>query len=284
MSDKVPTGSDLSATGERLLTTGYGDNSLEHLHRYGLALQFCSGKRVLDIASGEGYGSGLLAHVAESVTGVDISDETVAHAREKYRRPNLKFLQGAADSIPLPEASCDVVVSFETIEHHDRHDEMMGEIKRVLSSDGMLIISSPDKLNYSEDPQINNPFHVKELYREEFHVLVRKYFANVEGLSQKIFYGSLIAPEDDARGFTHYEGGFEDLTAFAELQRPIYNLCVASDAPLPALPVSLYAGWQVFEAALDSARQNGENAVIQSRAYRIGRALTWPARKLLGHD
>ena len=221
------------------------------------------------------------AGVAESVKGVDISEEAVAHARQKYSKPNLEYSQGSADAVPLGDASVDVVVSFETIEHHDRHAEMMSEVKRVLRPGGVLVISSPDKLNYSDLPNTSNPFHVKELYREEFYALVKGHFANVEMLSQRVVYGSLVAPVRGARGFLEYAGNFDEVRASGELRRPTYNLCVASDVALPQVPVSLYDGWRVFEAALEDARRRGENAVTESRAYRVGRALTWPARKLL---
>jgi O-antigen biosynthesis protein len=272
-------------TGERLMTEDCDNNSVEHLHRYALALTFCEGRDVLDIASGEGYGSNLLAGVAESVRGVDISEDAVGHARRKYRRPNLEYLQGSADSIPLPDASVDTVVSFETIEHHDRHAEMMAEVKRVLRPGGMLVISSPDKLNYTDLPGTSNPFHVKELYREEFHALVKAHFANVEMLSQRVVYGSLVAPEAHARGFVEYGGGFDEVSASGHLLRPLYHLCVASDAALPPVPVSFYDGRHVFEATLEALRLQRERdvrAVMESRAYRMGRALTWPARKIFG--
>ena len=274
--------SPLPQTGERLLTDVCDNNTLEHLHRYGMALDFCRGRRVLDIASGEGYGSNLLAGVAESVKGVDISDETIAHARRKYRRPNLEYLHGSADAIPLADASVDTVVSFETIEHHDRHAEMFAELKRVLRPGGVLVISSPDKLNYTDLPGTSNPFHVKELYREEFHALVRGHFSNVWALSQRIVYGSLVAPEGGTEGFREYWGDFEKVSASGRLQRPVYNLCVASDTELPPMPASFYDGWRAFEAVLEEARREGGRAVSESRAYKLGRALTWPARKLLG--
>jgi SAM-dependent methyltransferase len=272
----------LPETGERLLTGVCDNNALEHLHRYGLALDFCRGRRVLDIASGEGYGSNLLASVAESVKGVDISEEAVTHARRKYGRPNLEYLRGSADAVPLPDASVETVISFETIEHHDRHAEMLSEIKRVLRPGGVLVISSPDRLNYTDATGVSNPFHVRELYREEFHALLRAHFANVWALSQRVVYGSLIAPEAGAEGFREYWGDFAEVRASEGLRAPLYNLCVASDAGLPSLPASLYDGRRAFEAALEEARQMGARAVTESRAYRLGRALTWPARKLLG--
>ena len=176
-------------TGERFVPGIEGETSTEHLHRYLIACEFAGGKVVLDIACGEGYGSTMLAGVASQVIGVDISEEAVAHARSKYASENLEFLEGRADEIPLPEGSIDLVVSFETIEHHDKHAEMIAEIHRVLRPDGMLIMSSPDKREYSDVPGYSNPFHVKELYLDEFTTLLDQHFQNVAILGQRICYG-----------------------------------------------------------------------------------------------
>src|SRR5690348_13511788 len=104
-------------TGERFVPHTEGDIQLEHMHRYVAARLLVQGKRVLDIACGEGYGSDLLSEAAASVVGVDIDEAAISHARQAYVRPNLKFLRGDAVAIPLGDSSVDVVVSFETIEH-----------------------------------------------------------------------------------------------------------------------------------------------------------------------
>lgn len=88
-------------TGERYLPEVVGDIRLEHLHRYLLARELVQGKDILDIACGEGYGSRLLAEVAKSVIGMDISQEAVAHARTCYLADNLHFAQGDCARIPL---------------------------------------------------------------------------------------------------------------------------------------------------------------------------------------
>ena len=275
----------LADTGERLLTEEFNDNTIEHLHRYAFALPFCKGKDVLDIASGEGYGSSLIAGVAASVLGVDISKEAVSRARTKYRRTNLTFIEGSVNNVPVGSAAVDVVVSFETIEHHNHHAEMMAEIKRVLRAQGMLIISSPDKLNYSEIPNSKNPFHVKELYREELYSLVKEYFGNVVMLSQRLVYGSLIAPEQDTRGFTEFWGDCNEVCSSESLQRPVYNVCVASDSDLHPVALSFYDGSKVLDYLRKSlAEQRDDNLkyFLASPSYRLGRALTWPLRKLVG--
>jgi protein-L-isoaspartate O-methyltransferase len=67
-------------TGERFIPTEQGQIRLEHYHRYAVVLDAVKQKTVLDVACGEGYGSSLMADVAHTVVGVDISEEAVRHA------------------------------------------------------------------------------------------------------------------------------------------------------------------------------------------------------------
>ena len=62
-------------SGERFIPHVEGDIQLEHMHRYLAVRRLVSGKRVLDIACGEGYGSDILGKTAATVTGVDIDDK-----------------------------------------------------------------------------------------------------------------------------------------------------------------------------------------------------------------
>ena len=182
-------------TGERFIPAESGEIRYEHMHRYAWAAGLCGGKDVLDIASGEGYGSTLLAGRARSVVGVDISATAVAHAREKYAAAtNLRFEQGSVTAVPLASASVDVVVSFETVEHLAEQSQMLAELKRVLRPDGVLVISSPNKKVYSDDRQYTNEFHVKELYFHEFDALLREQFTAITYLGQRLATGSLVLP------------------------------------------------------------------------------------------
>ena len=183
-------------TGERYVPEIRGDIELEHVHRYAFARQFSRDKVVLDIASGEGYGTAILAEVAHKVIGVDISMEAIIHASNRYFRENVEFRRGSCTEIPLSESSVDVVVSFETIEHHNEHVTMMAELKRVLKPKGILIISSPEKHEYSDLPGYNNQYHVRELYRQEFEELISMHFKYFGIFGQKILYGSGILREN----------------------------------------------------------------------------------------
>ena len=256
-------------TGERLETHIFTENTIEHLHRYGVAIQLALGKVVLDIASGEGYGSNLLSRVAIKVTGVDISADTIERAKKKYQNANLSFVVGAADRIPLADKSVDLVVSFETIEHHDKHDEMLIEIKRVLKEQGTVIISSPNKLNYSDRANYKNPFHVKELYENEFKALINKNFKNATFLHQQTFYGSILLTEEKSVNFEEYIGNYNGITRKAEFTS-YYIVVVASDFSLPELGSSIFKDSFVIGSLI--------NDVKKSRSYRLGYFLLKPLR------
>jgi glycosyltransferase involved in cell wall biosynthesis/SAM-dependent methyltransferase len=230
---------DLPWTGERYVPQIGGEIELEHLHRYYWAAQFSSGKSVLDIACGEGYGSEILARSAAHVIGVDLAEGAVIHAGRKYPRKNLEFLVGSCDRIPIPDGRIDLVVSFETIEHHDRHQEMMREIKRILRPEGILIISSPDKYVYSDIPGYENPFHVKELYAREFEALLKEHFVRVDMLGQRVAYGSLIAREGQA-GFLSFDSEEKSSHAIGGIERAIYNVAIATDSNPPEVFSSIY--------------------------------------------
>src|ERR1700739_2502119 len=179
-------------TGERFVPHLEGNIALEHLHRYSMPREIAKGMDVLDIACGEGYGSAMLAGVARRVFGVDISRDCIDCASIKYRHPNLEFKVGSCSTIPLESASVDLVVSFEKMEPHDEHELMLAEIKRVLRATGILIISSPDKHEYSVVPAYTNPFHIKELHRSEFEKLIASRFKQIALFGQRIIFCSGI--------------------------------------------------------------------------------------------
>jgi ubiquinone/menaquinone biosynthesis C-methylase UbiE len=137
--------SALPWTGERLTTDVSGQVEIEHLHRYFVARSLCRGLDVLDVASGEGYGAALLAQVARSVVGIELSEEAVAHARAAYKQSGLRFMVGDARRMELPDDSVDIVVSFETIEHFYDHEAFVAEVRRVLRPAGLFIVSSPNE-------------------------------------------------------------------------------------------------------------------------------------------
>ena len=181
----------LRFTGERLTSVVCGQVEIEHLHRYCLARDLCVDRDVLDVASGEGYGSAILAGVARSVTGVDLDAEAVAHAGRSYAAGNLRFVVGDAQALPVANASVDVVVSFETLEHLPNQECFMAEVRRVLRPDGLLVVSTPDRHVHSGIGMGVDPHHVLELSRAEFEVLLSAHFLNWRVLAQRALVGSV---------------------------------------------------------------------------------------------
>lgn len=193
--------SDLTFTGERFVPTCSGEIAYEHWHRYAFARQFAAGRDVLDAACGEGYGTALLATVAERVTGVDIDAKTVEHATAQYGAPGrIRFVEGSCASLPFEDAQFDVVVSFETIEHLPAADQprMLAEFARVLKRDGIVVISSPNKRLYSDARDYVNEFHLHELYRVDLERLLADVLPAQRWYHQRISAWSSIWP--DARG------------------------------------------------------------------------------------
>jgi SAM-dependent methyltransferase len=238
----------LQFTGERYVPGACGEIAYEHCHRYVFARRFVGGKRVLDAASGEGYGSALLATAAGNVIGVDIEPAAIAHARAAYgARANAQFVVAAVNALPFAAASFDVVVCFETIEHLGAADQprMLAEFARVLAPDGILVLSSPNKRRYSDERGYRNPYHARELYRPELEQLLAAGFPHQRWFHQQPLYASAVWAEDadhadDCEAWCGSASTAEPMTPSDGL----YYIVVAaaeSALPLPGLRVSLYA-------------------------------------------
>ena len=243
----------LPFSGERLTGAVAGHQvEIEHYHRYLLARDFCRDRDVLDVASGEGYGTALLAQVARSAIGIEIDAAAVAVARSEFRQPHLRYEQGDARALPLADGSVDVAVSFETLEHILEHETFIGELHRVLRPGGLLIMSSPDRDIYSSPGTPPNPYHVLELTKAEFEALLHRHFKHANLAVQRAIIGSLtlssaqdIAPRVfDRRGATHVE-------ASNHLSRAPYIIALASDGDLPPLPNSVYVHRSDLDTEMD---------------------------------
>ena len=235
---------DLPFTGERFIPGTRGEIWIEHWHRYHFASRWAADRRVLDIACGEGYGSALLARSAGHVTGVDVSTQAIEHAKRAYAGlGNVEFKVGSCTAIPIADASVDVAISFETVEHIREQEEFMAELARVLKPDGVVVLSCPNKAEYTDKRRTENEFHVKELYREELAALVRARFPHAAWYGQKPSFYSVIAPE----GQTARQGELIEVSekapdhGAAHIASPVYFLLVAGRerAAVDAVPATL---------------------------------------------
>lgn len=126
----------------------------EHLRRYAAVRRFIYG-RVLDFASGCGYGTYLLASNPEvsEVIGIDKDEQSIDWAKKEFETEKCKFI--CQDVLEIKE-SFDTLVSLETIEHF-KDDRIYHQIIKNCNIN-QIILSYPNKKSTHF-----NPFHVRDL-------------------------------------------------------------------------------------------------------------------------
>ncbi len=179
-----------------------------HLNRYAMARPYVAGKRVLDVASGEGYGSFLLRRWgAESVEGIDVDEQTVETATRLFGGDGVHYQCHTAEQLPFEDHTFDVICSFETIEHLDHPELFLQEIRRVLKPGGNIILSCPNDPYYYKPGEPGNPFHKKQYTYFDFKQLVEKYLGQrvryylayaLSGFINLPIEESTLPPEDGA--------------------------------------------------------------------------------------
>jgi len=184
----------MNFTGERYIP-GQGGFQIacEHIHRYLFALRWAGGKQVLDLACGSGYGSALLAQHARHVWAIDLDENTILGASKDWGGANVSYIRGDAAQLPFRSGSMDLVVAMEALEHIKDQEKLVWEISRVCCASGVALISTPNRAVYSDTRQYVNPFHVKELYLDEFCNLLKQHFAYVQIIGQQMQAGSLLS-------------------------------------------------------------------------------------------
>jgi 2-polyprenyl-3-methyl-5-hydroxy-6-metoxy-1,4-benzoquinol methylase len=171
----------LPLTGERTLPDVPEENYWyrRHLAVYEWIAARLAGKRVVDMACGEGYGSAVLAGGATSVVGVDANPEAHEHARLRYVRDNLRYERDLVESFSEP---CDAVVFLQTIEHVQDAGAILEHFKSMLTPTGVAYVSTPNLLTLAPPgaEKSDNPWHLREYRTEEFRGLCEAHFARVE--------------------------------------------------------------------------------------------------------
>lgn len=172
----------LELTGERTLPDVPVENYWyqRHLVVYRWIAEQVAGKRVVDMACGEGYGSDILAAAgAEHVTGVDANPEADEHARLRYVRPNLGFARELVEEYDEP---CDAIVFLQTIEHVQEPKLLLERFASRLKPGGVIYVSTPNVLTLAPKgaERSDNPWHVYEYKPHEFEALCQEVTPNVE--------------------------------------------------------------------------------------------------------
>lgn len=153
-------------------------HSAQHVVRYATVKDIVAGKRVLDVACGEGYGARLLlAWGAREVVGLDISPAAIAAAKRQFGGKSVTFLVGDAESLETVLADAepfDLVLSFETVEHLARPDDFLAALPAKLAPGGAIVVSCPNDHAYSRGDQ-DNPFHIKPYTFDDFRSLTQRH-------------------------------------------------------------------------------------------------------------
>lgn len=149
---------------------------LMHVYAYTLARSYARPHhRVLEVGFGEGYGSELIRPWVGEYHGVEVSEEAVAHAREKYAHEKCTFHHSPV-GLPFEDRSFDLVISFQVIEHVEDVDAYLAEIHRVCRPGGTILIVTPNRNHRLADGERPwNRYHVREFSPAELeHALTRE--------------------------------------------------------------------------------------------------------------
>jgi SAM-dependent methyltransferase len=248
----------LTLTGERTIPDVDIENYWFRRHQvvYQRLAPRCKGRDVLEAGCGEGYGADLIAGVARRVVAVDYDEAAVAHVRSRYA--GVEVMQANLAELPLPDASVDVVVNFQVIEHLWDQGQFVRECLRVLRPSGLLMLSTPNRITFSpgRDTPIN-PFHTRELNADELtQLLVDAGFCNVS--MSGLYHGRRLQDMDARHG-----GSIID----AQIARAV------ADAPWPpelAADVAAVttADFDIVEAGLDQARDIDDSLDLIAIAVR----------------
>ncbi len=217
--------------GERMVPAFHRGNLVygEHISRYESVKELLKDKTVLDIASGSGYGTYLLAEKAKKIYGVDVDEDAVEYAKRNYGGKNIEYLLGDAEKIPLEDKSVDVVVTFETIEHIKDYKKFMREIKRVLKPGGFAVISTPNDPEFPE----GNHFHLHEFEEKELGLLIAQYFKYQKFYYQYTWLAAGIVSDEKASQEKSYPLDLHNV-APVPTTKAIYFLVVCSDEAISA--------------------------------------------------
>ncbi len=209
----------------------------QHIGRYLWASTAARGRRVLDAGCGVAYGSAMLAEAgARRVVGVDLAEEVLANVRSRVP-PNVRLERADLRDLPFEDGSFDLVVCFEVIEHITNQEEVVQEFVRVLSPEGLLLASTPNRAVSAGE----NPYHLRELLPEELEGLLGEHFANVELFRQGAWYSSAILNDTDfaSKGRLASDSWPLRKMAALDLGTEDYTIAAGSDTALPELGGSI---------------------------------------------
>jgi 2-polyprenyl-3-methyl-5-hydroxy-6-metoxy-1,4-benzoquinol methylase len=206
----------------------------EHMARYEWVTALVPGKRVLDAGCGTAYGSNILARAgADEVVGVDIDGPTIERASESVEDVVALAVEDV-HQMSFADASFEIVVFLEVLEHVEKPLAALDELARVLAPAGVLVVSSPNPGVYPP----GNPHHLHEFKRSELTEALEARLQHVRVIRQHAWLASSIVEDAELRA----DEGF-DVRARSTLpdaaEKELYSIALASNAELPSVPPHL---------------------------------------------
>ncbi len=216
--DQPPGVPPLELTGERTLPDVPEENYWyrRHLVVYEWIASQVQGRRVVDLACGEGYGSAVLARGAASVVGVDANPDAFEHARLKYDEPNLHFERNMTE---LWDGEVDCAVFLQTIEHVQDPGAVLDRLRTLVGPGGVAYVSTPNLLTLAPGgaEKSSNPWHVREYRAGEYRALCEAHFGSVELL------GLFHARKLRAHQVMIERAGWDRVHAALRITKPFYD-------------------------------------------------------------
>lgn len=177
-----------------------------HIARYEFAKSFVREKTVLDLACGVGYGSQMLADTAASVMGVDLSEEAILYAKERYHKEVISYHACSYERMraqieECPDDGFDVVVSLETIEHVPDPDDFLHHLVSWVRPGGLLVAAVP------VTPTVDyNPFHLHDFTEKQWKAMIRNSGLTIEDTFKQIHKVSFSTWKgSQVKGERHWE-------------------------------------------------------------------------------
>lgn len=215
-----------------------GNNQMmAHCHsRLEFVCGWVAGCDVLEAGCATGIGARMFAAAgARSVLGLEYSAEFLAQARTHANPPRIKYEQANLNEpLPCSDASFDVVVCTEVLEHIRQQQTAIDEFYRVLRPGGVLLISVPDlavEEGWERVNRFGNPHHVHVPEFEALHAMLCR-FPSVQYFRQLDVVGSVVVEDGqtETRGTFVTEG--PGITAGVRSVR----IAVCTKGPAVALP------------------------------------------------
>lgn len=171
-------------------------NKLEHYSEYlsyvlSVVPNNFFGSKLLDVGCGTGQSSFLLRKEGFKVIGVDISDRFIKFAKDNFEDLGLNFECIDVSSMTFDTESFDVVTAYNVVEHFGNLEKTLIEMLRVLKTNGVLIINSPNLLSLWHP--VNAFIRFKGMTfegKKNFFSLVMIFFRNLYWVFLKKFFKS----------------------------------------------------------------------------------------------